>query len=791
MTVPFAGLRVLDLADRSAALAGRILADLGATVTMIEPPTGATIRRHGPRFGDESAAHHYFSANKRSMTVDLATEPDVLRGLVADADVLIDTERPGRLDDLGLGHHALRAVNPRLVQCSVTPFGLHGEWRHWKATDLTSVAAGGLAWLSGEPRGVPVQGGANVAHVMAGLHATSGIAVALHHRDHGDGSGVHLDLSVQEAVVMAAMQTATPTHWAWHGHIPRRPGLSNALRCADGGYVGHLVRPDRFPAFLAWAEQEGIDHAMTVDDWAWSRLDAPRKDNPVAATTLALAAKLTRDEFAAGALEADIVCLPVLGLEDLDRTEQFVANDQFVEVEHPRLGGLGFVRSPVDGMREPITIRPAPDRGADDDARPAPLAPAPAPGTPPVGDPARALAGLRIVDFTWVLAGPLGTRLLADFGADVIRVESTTKPDSMRSQIGPDGVPDPDLGGLHNSVNTGKRSLAVDLRDPRGRQLVDELIDTADVVVDNFRPGALARMGFDYDTLRQRNPGIVVCHLPGAHPRGPWAGRPSMGNILMAASGFNLLTGFEGERPRGIGVAYPDFTGPHLLATTVLAAVHEQRRTGVGQEITIPQLSGMVAMLGAEWLAYRASGAVPPRRANRDDDHAPHGIFPARPGEHSDDEWIAVAVAGDDEWQALAGLVDPTLGDDPRFRTHVDRKANEDALDAVIRTWTAGHDKWELAAQLQAAGIAAAPVEHLADTYGLDPQLRHHYQHLRQPSRPDLDVPVDREPVRWVGADHRLTRSPGVGEHGHEIVCGVLGRSDEEFAGLLADGVLA
>ena len=144
MTVPFAGLRVLDLADRSAALAGRILADLGATVTMIEPPTGATIRRHGPRFGDESAAHHYFSANKRSMTVDLATEPDVLRGLVADADVLIDTERPGRLDALGLGHHALRAVNPRLVQCSVTPFGLHGEWRHWKATDLTSVAAGGL-----------------------------------------------------------------------------------------------------------------------------------------------------------------------------------------------------------------------------------------------------------------------------------------------------------------------------------------------------------------------------------------------------------------------------------------------------------------------------------------------------------------------------------------------------------------------------------------------------------------------------------------------------------------------
>lgn len=793
MSGPLEGVRVIDLADRSAALTGRILADLGATVTMVEPPEGSSLRRCAPRFADdtESAAHQYFSANKHSMVIDLEREPDVFRGLVAEADVLLDTERPGRLADLGLGHASLRSVNPGLIQCSVTPFGLDGEWRDWTATDIVSVAAGGLAWLSGEPRGIPVQGGANVAHVMAGLLATSGISIALHHRDAGGGGGVHLDLSVQEAVTMAAMQTANPTHWTWHDRIPRRPGLSNALRCADGGHVGHLVRPDRFPAFLAWAERVGIDHGMTVDDWAWSRLDAPRKDNPVAETTLALAAALTRDEFAAGALEADIVCLPVLGFDDLARTEQFVVNDQFLQIEHPRLGSLGFVRSPVDGMREPIVIRPAPELGADDHARPTPVAPsAPAPTIEP-GDPACALQGIRIVDFTWVLAGPIGTRLLANFGADVIRIESTTKPDSMRSQIGPDGVPDPDLGGLHNSVNTGKRSLAVDLTDPRGKALVDQLIDTADVVINNFRPGAIDRMGFGFDELHRRNPGIVLCNLPGAHPDGPWAGRPSMGNILMAASGFNMLTGFDGERPRGIGVAYPDFTGPHLLVTTVLAALREKERTGLGQEITVPQLSGMVSMLGAEWLAYQATGEVPPRGANRSDDHAPHGIYPSMSSAHSDDEWIALAVATDDEWQTLAALIGDGCADDPRFTTHADRKANEDDLDELVRAFTAPRDKWELATRLQAAGIAAAPVEHLADTYERDPQLRHHYQNIRQPARPDLDVPVDREPVRWVGAEHRLTRAPGVGEHSHEIVCGILGHSDEAFAGLLADGVLA
>lgn len=794
MSGPLDGVRVLDLADRSAALTGRILADLGAEVTMVEPPDGASIRRCAPRFADgtESAAHQYFSANKHSVVLDLEADPDGFRGLVATADVLLETERPGRLDALGLGHDALRAINPALIQCSVTPFGLDGEWRHWKATDLVSVAAGGLAWLSGEPRGIPVQGGANVAHVMAGLIATSGVAIALHDRDvRGGAAGVHLDLSVQEAVVMAAMQTANPSHWTWHDRIPRRPGLSNALRCADGGYVGHLVRPDRFPEFLAWAEKHGIDHGMTVDDWAWSRLDAPRKDNPVAETTLALAAALTRDEFAAGALEADIVCLPVLGLDDLDRTEQFVVNEQFLTVDHPRLGPLGFVRSPVDGMREAITIRPAPELGADDGDRPAPEPAAPTPQPVTVGDPSRALEGLRIVDFTWVLAGPIGTRLLANFGADVIRIESTTKPDSMRSQIGPDGVPDPDLGGLHNSVNTGKRSLAVDLTDPRGKALVDDLIDTADVVINNFRPGALERMGFGFEELSRRNPGIVLCNLPGAHPTGPWAGRPSMGNILMAASGFNMLTGFEGERPRGIGIAYPDFTGPHLLATTVLAAVREQRRTGAGQEITVPQLSGMVSMLGAEWLAYQATGDLPPRRANRDDDHAPHGIYPCVASKHSDDEWVAVAVATDDEWRTFAGLIDDSLVDDQRFTTLADRKANEDDLDQIIRGWTTSHDKWVLAERLQAAGVAAAPVEHLADTYERDPQLRHHYQHVTQPARPDLAVPIDREPVRWVGAEHQLTRSPGVGEHSYDVVCDILGRSPSEFAELLGDGVLS
>jgi len=194
--------------------------------------------------------------------------------------------------------------------------------------------------------------------------------------------------------------------------------------------------------------------------------------------------------------------------------------------------------------------------------------------------------------------------------------------------------------------------------------------------------------------------------------------------------------------------------------------------------------------LRVEWLAYKASGELPARRANRDPNHCPHGVYPAQPSEDSDDEWLAIAVTGDDEWQALAGLIDDDLADDPRFATHASRKQNEDELDGVIAAWTGPPDKWALAEAIQAVGVAAAPVEHLADTYDRDPQPRDHYQIVHQPVRPDIDVPIESEPARWVGTEHRLRRSPGVGEHNHEIVCGILGRSDEEFAQLLIDGVL-
>lgn len=807
MSEALSGVRVLEVCDRSAALTGRILADLGAEVIMVEPPGGAALRHEAPFYGDQpgldhSFGHLYLNANKRSVVLDLRDPRDRLRFLaeLVNVDVVLESMPPGCMDGWGLSHAQMRAVKPDLIQCSVTPFGQTTPWRDRLANDLVAGAAGGLIFVSGSPQGTPTQGGANPSYTMSGLAAVSAISIALHQRDFTQhtGLGVHIDLSVQEATALAVMQTNCPVHWQWFKRVPRRPGLSAAMPCKDGKFVSLLVRPERFEAFIEWADRVGIDHQMTPDDWRWARLDAPRKNNPVTATTLALAAALTRDQFVAGALQAEVVCLPVLDFPDLEQAEQFKVNQEFLQVQHEYLDApLAFVRSPVNAMDDGVDIRRAPSLGEHQgllqDWSASEFETAPAPAAVKYAKPEVALSGLRVVDFGWVLAAPIGTRLLASFGAEVIRVESSQKPDSMRGQVGPDGTPDVDLGGLFNSVNAGKKSFTVDLTTDRGLAVVKRLIATADVVVNNFRPGALEKMGLGYEVLKGLKPDIVLLNLPGAHRNGPWAQRPSMGNILMAASGFNMLTGFPGERPRGVGIAYPDFTSPHLLVTTVLAALRHRERFRVGQEIHLTQLSGMLSLLGCEWMEYKARGEQPARNANRNPNFAPHGVYPALSEQDPEsDAWVALAVGSESQWHSLCEVIGvPEWCHDPRFANHESRKRHEDQLDALIADWTQNHDKWWVADQLQSVGVAAAPVEHLKDMLERDPQLPNHYQQVHQPVAPEVDIPIDKEAARWVGSELLLRRAPTLGEHNQYVLQDILGIGDEEFVALLADDIVS
>ena len=290
----------------------------------------------------------------------------------------------------------------------------------------------------------------------------------------------------------------------------------------------------------------------------------------------------------------------------------------------------------------------------------------------------------------------------------------------------------------------------------RGRALVHHTIGVSDVVVNNFRPGSFEPMRFGFEAIQRDRHDIVLLNMPGPHRVGPWAPRSSMGNIMTGASGFNELTGFDGGRQRGIGIAYRDFTSPYLLVTTILGARRERERNGTGHEIHITQLSGMVSLFGAEWTQCKATGMQPPRKANRDENFCPHGDL---------------------------------------YATHAARKFNEDSLDTLVRSWTMGGDRWTIAERCQAARIAAAAVATLPDMMERDPQLRHRYKTVQQPGFTNVDIPVSREvsreAIRFAGAEQNVERAPIIGEHTEYVVRDLLGLSDEEYLALLLDGVLS
>jgi crotonobetainyl-CoA:carnitine CoA-transferase CaiB-like acyl-CoA transferase len=294
-------------------------------------------------------------------------------------------------------------------------------------------------------------------------------------------------------------------------------------------------------------------------------------------------------------------------------------------------------------------------------------------------------------------------------------------------------------------------------------------------------------MGFGYDVLRQRNPRIISIHMPGCGRRGPWRDRGSFGNMIAAASGLSWLTGFPGRSPRGLGVAHPDFTGPYLLAMTAVAALARRDRTGEGEELEVNQLNGTISLLGVEWLQYATTGEAPPMRANRDPNWCPHGVYPAT----GDDEWVAVACRGDSEWAALCGAMGLTEArTDLRFSTHALRKRHEDDLDKIISSWTSQRSKWDAAEHLQATGVAAAPVEHLADAIERDPYLSRWIERVRQPTHPDIEVPIPGEAIQVAGDRRTLVRAPRMGEHNDEVLREILGLAEADIDDLRRDEVI-
>ena len=388
------------------------------------------------------------------------------------------------------------------------------------------------------------------------------------------------------------------------------------------------------------------------------------------------------------------------------------------------------------------------------------------------------LDGIRVIDFTWHLTGPLTTKALSDCGAEVIRVESRRAPDNQRLAS---------RYGSFNQYNSGKLSVTLNISTPRGLELVKQLIARADVVVENFAGGAIQRMGLGYEVLKQIKPDLIMVSSCMQGQTGPFARHPGSGHKLTALAGISHITGWPDRQPGWIG-AYTDFVAPRFNIIAILAALDYRRRTGKGQYLDISQYEASLQFMIPLMLDYVVNRHVAGREGNHCRYASPCNAYRCR----GEDRWCAVSVETDEEWEAFCRVIgSPELASDPRFSTLLARKENEDELDRLIEKWTAGRTAEEVMTLMQTSGVAAGVVETGQDLLDNDPHLkaRNFFRELDHPEGGKFRTQTGTHCI-LSDYDCDMKRSSLLGEHNESILKGMLGLSDEEYDRLVKEGVI-
>lgn len=813
----YEGLRVVELAGEGTAICGWVLGELGADVVCVEPPGGSSERGIGPFLGHEPGTErslHWaaYARNKRSIVLDLASagERDVLRSLVDRADVFLETRPPGALAALGLGFEDVAERNPGLVYASITPFGQSGPKAHWAATDLTIWASAGPLWLAGDDDRAPARISVPQSWAHASAEAATAVLVALYERN-TSGRGQHVDVSAQEASALATQVEIVSDAF----------GEPPAQRCAGGSRMGPLVIRFVYPAIdghvsithvfgstigpasarlmVAVHEDGFCDEAMRDVDWVGfmdrflKGLEEIETFERAKEAIARWTGSKTKAELFAIAQEKALLIAPVASPRDV------VDNPHFTERNY-------FEPLTIDGRetRQPgpfarfsevarTAARPAPtlDQHGDEvraevETR-AEVDPRPVSPDSSVSPGKRPLEGLKVVDLMWALAGPVSTRVLADYGAEVIRVESTTHVDVCRT-LRPFVDAEPALEGsaVFHTCNLGKQMMTLDLTKPEARDVVLDLVRRADVVAEAFTPGTLEKLGLGYEVLREVNPDVLLLSTCLMGQSGPLAHFAGYGNLAAAIAGFYELTGWPDRPPAGPFGAYTDYIAPRFNAISILAALEHRRRTGVGQHIDMSQAESALHFLAPALLDVLVNDHVPTRRGNRDERCAPHGCYPTR----GEDRWIAIAVRDGSEWDRLCEVLGkPDLKRDPEFATHAGRLARCEELDLVVadlvRSWSAD----DLEKALQSQGIPAHRVADSASVFA-DPHLaaREHF----------VSLPMGKTRSVVENLRSRLSRTPGrparevpeLGAANFTVLQEVLGYDEDRISELVIAGAL-
>ncbi len=771
MPQALAGLRVLDLAGIEGQYVGRLLADMGADVIKVEPPAGDAARNLSPFAGgirdpERSLVFANFNANKRSVVIDMES-PDGLsafKQLVATSDVLVETYPPGHLEARGAGAEVLGRINPSLVHVSLTPFGRDGPHSGYRALDLHVQAMGGMMMIQGDDERAPCMAPAQQGYQMASLHAAMGTMVALVARNR-TGRGQLVEVSTQEVIANTFFQLV---RYSALGEIERRPGRGTNLplvgiyEARDGGWINVTpLTPGHITSTFEWIG----DPRFVGPEW----LDRDHRQAHAEVIVEALTQHVAKfdaavfvDEAQARRIPCELVALP----RDFAESPQLAFREYFKSFEHPAFGRHPMAGAPFRLSETPWEVtRPAPSLGqhTQEVLGEQPTAPVETSASAETPGPARLpLEGVRVVDFTRVWVGPYATRHLADYGAEVIKIESTLFDTNTRTGAVP----------MAADLNRNKKSITLDLHHPEAQDLAKQLIAQSDIVVDNFAVNVMDRFGIGYDELRKVKPDIIQMSMPGWGSTGPWRDHVSYGGQVLSASGLGYLWGHP-ESPPSARAKFPyaDFLVAVHGAFAALVALYYRQRTGVGQAVEVSQEEAMGHTMGVPLLDYFVNQNPGEPVGNRHADYAPHGVYPCR----GDDAWAAIACTTDKEWQALrAALDEPDWMTDPELDTVDRRLARQDEVDALLSTWTIDKTPKQVMYLLQRAGVPATAVQNNEDVFH-DPHLTARRYAV------DLDHP-DFGPLRHAGLTVRLSETPGRAD----LPSPALGQdNDDVFVGLI------
>jgi crotonobetainyl-CoA:carnitine CoA-transferase CaiB-like acyl-CoA transferase len=778
---PLDGVRVIDMAEGKGEMCGRFLADLGADVIRVEPPSGAPSRALAPLHAGVSLRFATHNAGKRGVVIDHTTPEgrEQLLRLLDRADIWIESARPGAMSELGLAVDLVHARNANLVVLSITDFGQTGPYRDWVATDWTLLAVGGVLSRSGLPGREPLMPPGDLALQVTAVQAAWAALVAYWNRlerGHGD----HVDFSLYEAtgqVVDPAMGVVGTAQVAGYEQTRDRPapGPYPILRCRDGHVRVVLLAPRQWHAMRAWLgepdelqdpEFETIRGRALASERLHAVFDQHFRERSKY--------ELTLEGQARG-----VPIAPVLEPADVLAAEHYrirgaIARTQLapgIEADAP----TGFAE--IDGRR----VRPArraprlgehnhevftePARslsGCSADARPI----------------RRPFEGLRVLDFGVIVLGAEAARLFADQGAEVIKIESRAFPDGAR------------ISPVHFAIgHRGSKSIGVNLRSPEGVDLVKRLVAQSDVVLANFKPGTLEKLGLGAQALREINPGIVIASSSALGATGPWSSWMGYGPLVRCASGLTSLWRYRGD-PESFSdstTIHPDHYAARVTAIAALAALIARRRSGRGAEIATSQAETILMQISTPLVEEALRSGAVDVTGNAPPHAAPWGVYPCA----GDDEWCVVTVRDDDDWRRLRdALGNPQWAADPDLATTTGRLARRTEIDEHLTRWTRTLLPREVTATLQAAGVPAGFMQR-PDEFEDDPQLQAR-DFLRMLEQPGLEPrAVDNAPFR----SQRIPApaedpAPEAGEHTRAICTGLLGLTTDEVDRLIASGVL-